>query len=64
MKIFEYVKKMDSYPNISIAYRILFTMSVTVASAERSFSKLIIIEELFKVYNVLRTTKWFSRFVY
>jgi hypothetical protein len=64
MKIFEYVKKMDSYPNISIAYRILFTVSVTVASAERSFSKLIIIEELFKVYNVLRTTKWFSRFVY
>jgi hypothetical protein len=64
MKIFEYVKKMDSYPNISIAYRILFTVSVTVASAERSFSKLIIIEELFKVYNVLRTTKWFSHFVY
>jgi hypothetical protein len=30
----------DCYPNISIAYRILFTMPVTVASAERSFSKL------------------------
>jgi len=40
MEIFEFVKEMDSYPNVSIAYRILFTMPVTVASAERSFSKL------------------------
>jgi hypothetical protein len=40
MEIFEYVREVDCYPNISIAYRILFTMPVTVASAERSFSKL------------------------
>lgn len=40
MEIFEFVKEMDSYPNVSIAYRILFTMPVIVASAERSFSKL------------------------
>ena len=40
MEIFEFVKEMDSYPTVSIAYRILFTMPVTVASAERSFSKL------------------------
>jgi hypothetical protein len=40
MEIFEFVKEADCYPNISIAYRILFTMPVTVASAERSFSKL------------------------
>jgi hypothetical protein len=40
MEIFEYITKMDCYPNISIAYRILFTVPVTVASAERSFSKL------------------------
>ena len=40
MEIFEFVKEMDSYPNVSIAYRILFTMPVTVASAERSFLKL------------------------
>jgi hypothetical protein len=40
MEIFEYVKKMDSYPNISIAYRILFNVPVTVASTERSFAKL------------------------
>jgi hypothetical protein len=40
MEIFEFVREVDSYPNVVIAYRILFTMPVTVASAERSFSKL------------------------
>uniref|UniRef100_A0A0A8Y3Q0 HAT C-terminal dimerisation domain-containing protein n=1 Tax=Arundo donax TaxID=35708 RepID=A0A0A8Y3Q0_ARUDO len=40
MEIFDIVREVDSYPNMSIAYRILFTMPVTVASAERSFSKL------------------------
>ena len=40
MEIFEFVIEADCYPNISIAYRILFTMPVTVASAERTFSKL------------------------
>jgi hypothetical protein len=50
MEIFEYVKRMDSYPNVSIAYRILFTIPVTVASAERSFSKLKLLK------NYLRST--------
>jgi hypothetical protein len=45
-EVFEFVKSADCYPNISIAYRILLTMSVTVASAERSFSKL----KLLKTY--------------
>jgi hypothetical protein len=40
MEIFEFVREADCYPNISIAYRLLFTMPMTVASAERSFSKL------------------------
>ncbi|XP_021719554.1 uncharacterized protein LOC110687243 [Chenopodium quinoa] len=39
-EILEFVKAADCYPNVSIAYRILLTMSVTVPSAERSFSKL------------------------
>jgi hypothetical protein len=30
----------DRYPNASIAYQIMLTIPVTVASAERSFSKL------------------------
>jgi hypothetical protein len=54
MEIFEYVNKMDSYPNVYIAYQTLFTMPVTVASTERSFFKVEIIEELFEVYNVSR----------
>jgi hypothetical protein len=40
MEIFEFVREAYCYPNISIKYRILFTMPVTVASTERSFSKL------------------------
>lgn len=37
---------MDCYPNVDIAYRILLTTHVTVASAERCFSKL----KLLKTY--------------
>jgi hypothetical protein len=40
----------DCYPNVSIAYPILSTVHVTVASPERSFSKL----KLWK--NYLRST--------
>ncbi|CAH9137917.1 unnamed protein product, partial [Cuscuta epithymum] len=46
MEILEFVKAADCYPNVSIAYRILLTAPVTVASAERSFSKL----KLLKTY--------------
>jgi hypothetical protein len=50
MDIFEHIREVDCYPNISIAYRILFTMPVTVASAERSLSKLKLLK------NYLRST--------
>jgi hypothetical protein len=49
MKIVEYITEIDCYPNISIAYRILFTVPMTVASAE-SFSKLKLLK------NYLRST--------
>uniref|UniRef100_A0ACD6A842 Uncharacterized protein n=1 Tax=Avena sativa TaxID=4498 RepID=A0ACD6A842_AVESA len=39
-EMFEFIRNINCFPNISIAYRILFTIPVTVASAERSFSKL------------------------
>uniref|UniRef100_A0A8I6YC89 HAT C-terminal dimerisation domain-containing protein n=1 Tax=Hordeum vulgare subsp. vulgare TaxID=112509 RepID=A0A8I6YC89_HORVV len=50
MEIFEYVRDIGYFPNILIAHRILFTLPVTVASAEHSFSKL----KLLKIY--LRST--------
>uniref|UniRef100_A0A453JCG7 HAT C-terminal dimerisation domain-containing protein n=1 Tax=Aegilops tauschii subsp. strangulata TaxID=200361 RepID=A0A453JCG7_AEGTS len=50
MVIFEHFKEVDCYSNISIAYRILFTVHVTVASPERSFSKLKLLK------NYLRST--------
>ena len=50
MEIFEYVREVECYPNISIAYRILFTVPVTVASAERTLSKLKLLR------NYLRST--------
>ena len=39
-KVFEFVENVGFYPNVSIAYRILLTTPMTVASAERNFSKL------------------------
>jgi len=49
-EILRFVKAADSYPNVSFAYRILLTIPVIVASAERSFSKLKLLR------NCLRST--------
>ena len=42
--ILNYIKRLDSFPNTCIAYRILQTIPVTVSSVERSFSKLKLIK--------------------
>jgi len=46
VEILEFIKAVNCYSNVSIAYRILLTMLVTVTTVERSFSKL----KLFKNY--------------
>ena len=46
LDILKFVKRMGCFPNALIAYSILLTIPVTVASAERSFSKL----KLLKTY--------------
>lgn len=50
LDVLKLITKMNFAPNLSIALRILLTLSITVASGERSFSKLRIIK------NYLRTT--------
>ena len=49
-KILQLVMSVDCYPNISVIYRILLTVHVTIASSERSFSKLKLLK------NCLRST--------
>jgi len=42
--ILNYIKRINSFPNTYIAYRIMLTILVSVASTERSFSKLKLIK--------------------
>ena len=44
INVLNYLKRLDSFPNAYIAYRILLTIPITVAFAERSFSKLKLIK--------------------
>lgn len=55
IQIMEFTKKIDMFPNVLVAYKILLTIPVTVAFAERSFSKL----KLVKLY--LRSTTHHER---
>ncbi len=57
-EILKFVMDADFYPNVSVAYRILLTVPVTVASAERSFSKLKLLKNYFEINYVARKVKW------
>ncbi|GJV81546.1 zinc finger MYM-type protein 1 [Tanacetum coccineum] len=52
--ILNFLKEHDVFPNAMIAYRVLLAIPVTVASAERSFSKLKLVGSLLEwVFNSL-----------
>ena len=42
--ILNYIKRLDSFPNTCIAYKILLTILITIAFAKRIFSKLKLIK--------------------
>ena len=44
INLLNYIKRVEYFPNACIAFRILLTIHVTVASAEISFSKLKLIK--------------------
>ena len=44
IKVLDYLKRLDYFPNAYIVYRILLTVYVTVAYVERSFLKLKLIK--------------------
>ena len=44
INVLNYIKRLEFFPNACITFKILLTIHVTVASAERSFSKLKLIK--------------------
>ena len=48
INILNYIKRLESFPNACIVFRILLPIPVTLASAERSFSKLKLIKSYLK----------------
>ena len=49
INILNYIKMLDSFPNTCIAYRILLIIPITIASAERSVSKLKLIKSYLRL---------------
>ena len=49
INVLNYIKRLESFPNACIAFRILLTIHVTIASAEISFSKLKLIKSYLRL---------------
>ena len=49
INVLNYIKRLGSFPNAYIAFKILLTILVTVTSAERSFSKLKLIKSYLRL---------------
>ena len=49
INVLNYIKKLESFPNTCIAFRILLTILVTVTSAKRIFSKLKLIKSYLRL---------------
>ena len=48
INVLNYIKRLESFSNACIAFKILLAISITVASIERSFSKLKLIKSYLK----------------
>ena len=48
INVLNYIKRLEYFPNACISFRILLTIPVTIASAERSFLKLKLIKSYLK----------------
>ena len=48
INVLNYIKRLEYFPNACIFFRILLTIPVAIASAERSFSKLKLIKSYLK----------------
>ena len=58
LEILEFVIVVDCYPNVSVAYRILLTVPMTIASAGRSLSKLKLLKNYLRSTMSQEKVKW------
>jgi hypothetical protein len=60
-RILEFVKAIDFYANVSIPYRILLTMSMTIAYVEEKKIEVKLIEKLLEFNKITRKIERYDR---